>query len=160
MQRRTFLVLLIGLGAAWPQTLPAGASKSERVDPLLRVGPMVKSVVAGSRTLEPDGDFFRAVLAGSEYDPCLRVERVNVRVPKAPRVKETRRYCAVMAGKERLSLAPDEQQDAEIANLSWREFELSFDLSYTSNARGAVHQELRCTLDPRRAGDSIDCAAR
>ena len=57
------------------------------------VGPIVNSVVVGSKTLEPEGDFFRAVLANSEYDPCLRVERVNVRAPNAPGSR--RRYVTV-----------------------------------------------------------------
>jgi hypothetical protein len=56
------------------------------------------------------------------------VERVNTRVPNKPRVKAARRYCSVMLGKERLSLDPEEHQEAEISNLSWRGFELSFDL--------------------------------
>src|ERR671912_697651 len=75
--------------------LLTGASKPERVDRLMQVDPRVKSVVSGSKTLEPTGDFFRAVLANSEYDACLRVERVNVRVPNAPRIKDSRRYCPV-----------------------------------------------------------------
>jgi hypothetical protein len=140
--------------------LLTAASKPERIDPLLQVGPLVQSVVAGSSTLEPEGDFFRAVLANSEYDSCLRVERINVRVPNKPRVKTARRYCSVMLGKERLSLDPEEQQEAEISDLSWKEFELSFDLSYVTSGRGASLQDLRCTLDPRDARNTVQCAAR
>ena len=140
--------------------LLAGASKPERVDRHLQVGPLVANVVSGSKTLEPEGDFFRAVLANSEYDACLRVERVNVRVPNAPRIKESRRYCAVTLGKARLSLAADDQQEAELSNLSWKEFELSFDLSYVATGRGSSRHELRCTLDPREARSTVQCAAR
>ena len=93
--------------------LVASPSKAKGLDSLVYVGPIVNSVVVGSKTLEPEGDFFRAVLANSEYDPCLRVERVNVRAPNAPRVKASLRYCAVTFGKERLSLAASEQQEAE-----------------------------------------------
>ena len=64
------------------------------------------------------------------------VERVNVRAPNAPQVKASLRYCAVTFGKERLSLAANEQQDAELSNLSWKEFELSFDLSYVAIGPG------------------------
>jgi hypothetical protein len=117
-------------------------------------------VVSGSKTLEPEGDFFRAVLANSEYDACLRVERVNVRVPNAPRIKESRRYCAVTLGKARLSLAADDPQEAELSNLSWKEFELSFDLSYVASGPGSSRQELRCTLNPREARSTVQCAAR
>jgi hypothetical protein len=140
--------------------LVASPSKAKGVDSLVYVGPIVNSVVVGSKTLEPEGDFFRAVLASSEYDPCLRVERVNVRAPNAPRVKASLRYCAVTFGKERLSLAASEQQDAELSNLSWKEFELSFDLSYVAIAAGATRQELRCTLDPRDGRNTILCAER
>jgi hypothetical protein len=126
----------------------------------MQVGPQVKSVVSGSKTLEPAGDFFRAVLANSEYDACLRVERVNVRVPNAPSVKETRRYCAVTLGTARLSLVADEHQEAELSNLSWQSFELSFDLSYVGIGRGSSTQELRCTLDPRKARNTVQCVAR
>ncbi len=134
--------------------------KSQGTDALLQVGPLVKSVVGRSKTIEPEGDFFRAVLANSEYDPCLRVERVNVRVPATPRVKETRKYCAFMLGKTELSLAPYAYQDAEISNLSWKEFELSFDLSYVSTGQGARLQELRCTLDARDARNAAHCTER
>jgi hypothetical protein len=150
--RRLALLLLLPLLTA--------ASKPERTDPLLQVGPLVQSVVGGSSTLEPEGDFFRAVIANSEYEPCLRVERVNTRVPNKPRVKATRRYCSVMLGKERLSLDPEEHQEAEISNLSWKEFELSFDLSYVSTGQGASLQELRCTLDPRHARNTAQCTER
>ena len=37
--------------------LMAGASKPERVDRHLQVGPLVASVVSGSKTLEPEGDW-------------------------------------------------------------------------------------------------------
>ena len=147
--RRLALLLLLPLLTA--------ASKPERTDPLLQVGPLVQSVVGGSSTLEPEGDFFRAVIANSERESCLRVERVNTRVPNKPRVKAARRYCSVMLGKERLSLDPEEHQEAEISNLSWKEFELSFDLSYVSTARGTRLQELRCTLDPRDARNTAQC---
>ena len=48
--RRLALLLLLPLLTA--------ASKPERTDPLLQVGPLVRSVVAGSSTLEPKGGFF------------------------------------------------------------------------------------------------------
>jgi hypothetical protein len=65
-----------------------------------------------------------------------------------------------MLGKERLSLDPEEHQDAEISNLSWKDFELSFDLSYVSTERAARLQELRCTLDPRDARNAAQCTER
>ena len=63
-------------------------------------------------------------------------------------------------GKERLSLAASEQQEAELSNLSWKEFELSFDLSYVAIGPGATRRELRCTLDPRDGRNTILCAER
>ena len=59
--------------------LVASPSKAKGVDSLVYVGPIVNSVVVGSKTLEPEGDFFRAVLANSEYDPCLRIETIRDR---------------------------------------------------------------------------------
>ena len=132
--------------------LLAGASKPERVDRHLQVGPLVASVVSGSKTLGPEGDFFRAVLANSEYDACLRVERVNVRVPNAPRIEESRRYCAVTLGKARLSLAADDPQEAELSNLSWKEFELSFDLSYVAAGRAPAARSSAAPSTPGRPG--------
>ena len=137
--------------------LVASPSKAKGLDSLVYVGPIVNSVVVGSKTLEPEGDFFRAVLANSEYDPCLRVERVNVRAPNAPRVKASLRYCAVTFGKERLSLAASEQQEAELSNLSWKEFELSFDLlQFVGLQRKKDIQEFR-TVQVQTNAATSDC---
>jgi hypothetical protein len=150
--------------AALPLLLPLVACSTSRAtekpqgpEALVQVGPLVKSVVGNSRTLEPEGDFFRAVTANSEYDPCLRVERVNVRAPAVPQVKETRKYCAVTLGAEELALSPEGAQDVTISSLSWQGFELRFALSYTAASRGASEQELRCTLDPRQAQNKVPC---
>lgn len=154
--KKAVLPLLLPLVAC---STPRAVEKPQGTEALLQVGPLVKSVVGNSRTLEPEGDFFRAVLANSEYDPCLRVERVNVRAPAVPQVKETRKYCAFTLGTEVLSLNPDAAQDVTISGLSWQGFELRFALSYTAAAPGASEQDLRCTLDPRQAQNTIPCTA-
>jgi len=152
--KKAVLLLFLPLVAC---STSRAVEKPQGTESLLQVGPLVKSVVGSSRTLEPEGDFFRAVLANSEYDPCLRVERVNVRAPGEPKVKETRKYCAFTLGAEELSLNPDAAQDVTLSGLSWQGFELRFALSYMAAAPGASEQELRCTLDPRQAQSTIQC---
>ena len=120
--------------------LVANSSKAKGVDSLVYVGPIVNSVVVGSKTLEPEGISFAlcsptpsTTLASAwSASTCGRRMRQEV--------KASLRYCAVTFGKERLSLAASEQQDAELSNMSWKEFELSFDLSYVAMAPGASTQ--------------------
>jgi hypothetical protein len=154
---RLMLLPLVACSTTQATAKPPEKTPAQATEVLLQVGPLVKSVVSGSKTLEPGGDFFRAVLANSEYDPCLRVERVNVRAPHAPTVQETRKYCAFTLGAEELKLAPEAAQEVEFSHLAWKGFDLSFALTYMAAVPGASAQELRCTLDPRQATNKIQC---
>lgn len=122
------------------------------------VGASVTSVVSGSDTIEPAGDFYRAVLMNPEQDACLTLQKVNIRVGKAPKVLENRKLCSLKIDLNKYSLDPAAHQEATFSHLSWKGFVLSFNLLYTPASQSSSPFKLKCSVDPRQNIKEFVCS--
>jgi hypothetical protein len=125
---------------------------------LYEVGPLVGSVVTGSPSIEPSGEFYRAVLMNIESDACLTLQRVSTRITKTVGVKETKKLCSFRVGKEVYSLLPERFKSIDYGNLAWKGFVLNFDLTYGPAEAKAIPLKLNCKTDARQNNKDFVCA--
>jgi hypothetical protein len=104
----------------------------------------ITKIETSRKTLEPEGDFFRYVLANSSN--CILVERINHRL-KGAKLKDSRRICKLQHRGSTYSLEGDSIQDFNVESIGWNDLKLELKATLVAKEKGAPAQEIRCQLD-------------
>ncbi len=122
------------------------------------VDPRVNGVLRSYDLLGASGDFYRVILTNTELEPCMIIDKVNLRdEKKGPRVLESFKFCSFEIKGKKYSLLPDQQQEVEILEVAWEKSKLKFSMNYTSTEKAAASRALHCLIDPKKSKKDFSC---
>ncbi len=121
------------------------------------VDPRVNGVLRSYDLIGAKGDFYRAILTNSELEPCLVIDKVNLRDKKGPKVLEILKFCSFTYKGKKYSLSPDKQQEVEVLEVVWEKSKLKFTMNYMNAEKSASLWPLECKIDPRKPKKDFSC---
>jgi len=121
------------------------------------VDPRVNGVLRSYDLINAQGDFYRAILTNSELEPCLVIDKVNLRSKKGPKVLQVSKFCTFVYKGKKYSLMPDKQQEVEVLEVIWEKSKLKFTMNFMPASKSASLWPLECKIDPKKTKKDFAC---
>jgi len=121
------------------------------------VDPRVNGVLRSYDLIGPKGDFYRAILTNSKLEPCLVIDKVNLKDKKGPKVLQIFKFCSFVYKGKKYSLLPNKHQEVEVLEVIWKKSKLKFTMNYMGIEKSASLLPLECTIDPSKPKLDFSC---
>lgn len=139
-------ILILVLSESLDHAHAASMNQKVTINPYIQ---MVKI----SRDIEKNGDFLRVILMNTEENPCLTLEKVNLR--GGPKIVQSMDLCLLNLGTSQLDLKL--AQDTTYEDISFEKQELRVKMSVVPAGTASSEIRLECSLIGKDLKSLLHC---